>query len=250
MSSNCCVGYTTTRTSTYYFNAHVQPYNTMNVMQLARFFFISHKYQVHSVHRPVYEALLAVFPTEWDKMGEDLSISLSTRLYLIVMAYEANAQILLPVLYVGLGSYSASKIVAAAGDLPSGTLAQYLSGRESIALQLIRLLGDIMAMQLLCKSPTCMAAWRAIGNSRLIIFGFNLVDGPICPVATLSAIKDSCLVSEACGSCQRHSRVAIHAKARSIWISLPELFGWVSWQHLRRLAGTDQAALWYLQDVD
>ncbi|KAF8528632.1 hypothetical protein JB92DRAFT_2805187 [Gautieria morchelliformis] len=224
-------------------------YTSMDLTQLAIIFRMSTKYMVDSVRRAILEALLQRFPIKWVKMRKDPSISLSTRLNLIDMAYEANAQILLPALYFGLTSYSTSDILAALGDLPSCTLAHYFSGREAIASQLSGLLAELMATRLCCKSTTCVEAWRVIGSTRLINLVLSLVNGPICPVETLSAIEGSLLVSEACGPCQGHSRAAINVKARAIWNSLPKLFGWVSWDLLRRRAGTDPVLLGYLGDM-
>ncbi|KAF8488979.1 hypothetical protein JB92DRAFT_3129727 [Gautieria morchelliformis] len=176
----------------------------------------------------VMEAFQEKFPgslSKWE-MRKTPNISLPERLMLIKVAYEANAQILLPALYLGLCSHPAAEILRPGKDLPHHMLAAHPSGKEELTSQLCGFIQDI-SIERSCDSSTCMGEWESLESISIRNLRDDVMDMKIDPLDSLDNMKDLFTASDACWSCKRD-------KTKAIWSSLPEVFGLVSWEHLRQ----------------
>jgi hypothetical protein len=116
--------------------------------------------------------------------------SSSRNSYAQKVAYEANPQILLPVLYFVLCSHPTAEILRAGKDLPHHMLTTHPSGKENLASQLCEFILRL-EIERSCDPCICLGEWVTLETNSLTWLRDGLMEMTIDPIDSLNEIKDS-----------------------------------------------------------
>ncbi|KAF8524484.1 hypothetical protein JB92DRAFT_2784650 [Gautieria morchelliformis] len=209
-------------------------YSTQPIAHLACLLRMSKKYLVASVYLAVMEALHQHLPRTVQGWITHLGMHrpLEAKLLVLDAAYEANATLLLPSLYYALCVNTLEEIQDAKPDLPHSVLTVYAAGKAKLATELAVFISDCISGRDRARS-TCDTHWRSLeaaAHNLSCNVAQLMTTDPIACLQSLVSYFDN--DTGACPACRNELRADAWERSKTIWSSLPEVFGLISWDHL------------------